>query len=100
MLRKKDGYTLIELSIVIAIIAIMIGLLSIFVIACKGNFWYTEAGVLKELQIDHPNVIRVLKTEKNIFDESVITVKEGDAIKDYCLDTSIIWNYEFVECTK
>ena len=54
MLQKKDGYTLIELSITIVIIAFVIGLLSIFVIVCKGNFWYTEAGVLKELRIDHP----------------------------------------------
>ncbi len=100
MLQKKDGYTLIELSITIVIIAFVIGLLSIFVIVCKGNFWYTEAGVLKELRIDHPGVIRVLKTKKNIFDESVITVKEGNETKDYCLDTSIMWNYKFVKCTK
>jgi len=100
MLKRNDGFTLIELLIVIAIIGILAACLLGVAVACGGNFWYSNDGVLRELKTDHPKVTEVLKTKRNVFDESVITVKENGVNHDYCLDSSIFWNYKFSECQK
>lgn len=100
MLKRNDGFTLIELLIIIAIIGtLVIGLLGVGVV-CRGNFWYSEDEVLRELKADHSGITEVLKTKRNVFAKSVITVKENGVNHDYCLDTNVLWNYEFSECSK
>ncbi|MFW9880764.1 MAG: type II secretion system protein [Candidatus Thorarchaeota archaeon] len=96
---NKKGYTLVEILIVIACIAI-VALVNIGVIALAcGNYWYTEEGVERQLKIDHPNITRVLRTQRNVFSFSVITVEEDGRRVEYCLDTGIFFNYEFHDCS-
>lgn len=100
MLRSNDGFTSTELMRVMAIIAIIGGIL-FFVFAkivCQGNFWYTEKSVLEELKVDYPQISSILKTKRNFFDDSVIIVREADENKTYCLDTDAMWNYDFSPC--
>lgn len=91
MLKKQRGFTLFELIKVVTIIAI-IGLVIAFF---KGNFWYTENGVLQALQFKNSKVEKVLKTTRNLLDYSEIVVQEDGQRKTYYLDTGIMWNYEF-----
>lgn len=97
MLGRNNGATLVELSVVMATVGILV--VSVLAISC-GNFWYSDDSVLRELKANHPKVTEVLKAKRNIFAESVITVKEDGVDRDYCLDTNILWNYEFSECQK
>lgn len=98
MLKNNKGFTLIELLIVIAIIGILAlcftGAERIF----RGNCWYSENGVLKELQIIHnPNIVKIT-TRRNIFNRSVVIAidKENNVIR-YSLDSNIFFNYDLVK---
>jgi len=88
---NRRGFTLIELLIFITIIALLV----IFPLVICGNYWYTEAGVLQELQADHPEITKIVKTKRNIVSCSVITVEEAGKRQVYHLDTNIMTNYEF-----
>jgi len=90
-----------HLLIVIAILLIVVGFLGYYVvIGCvfKANFWFTEDGVLRELKVDRPLVTKILKTERHPIDKSVIVVEEDGQRYKYCLDSSVLFNYEFSEC--
>ncbi len=100
MLRKNNGFTLVELLISMVFVGIIVGWFLCYLVLGKGNFWYTEEGVLKELRVTRPNVTEIVKTQRNVFSKSVITVKEDGAIRDFCLDSDIFWNYEFSDCSK
>lgn len=100
MLRNQKGFTLGELMIAITIIfgLLIVGYIFLLRTICMGNFWFTEDGVLREIKINHPVVTEVLKSTKNIFSKSVIVVKEGGEIKNYCLDSDVFFNYEVFDC--
>jgi prepilin-type N-terminal cleavage/methylation domain-containing protein len=100
MLKLNNGFTLIELLIVIAIVGILGGYVLVIGIICKGNYWYSEDSALRELKADHPKVTEIIKSKRNVFRKSIITVKEYGVNHDYCLDTNVLWNYEFSECAK
>lgn len=100
-MKKNRGFTLVELLIVFLIGALLIvgiwgfGVMTI----CQGNFWFVEDSVLRELRVDHQNVTKVLKVERNVFSDSVILVENRDGSRStYCLDTDILWNFKFSEC--
>jgi len=98
MLRSEKGFTLVELIIVIIVVAIIVVFAILFINGIlKGNQWYTEDGVLKSIQFEHPEVTEILKTERNIFDKSVIYVKEGGINRVYLLDSNILFNYKIEE---
>ena len=102
MMKKANrGFTLTELMIVVTIIAIVvvIGWLFVAKTVCQGNFWFDDVSVLRELQVDHPSTARLLKTQRNVLDDSVILVENNDGTKqEYCLDSSILFNYKFSDC--
>lgn len=98
MLKRNGGFTLIELLFVLMLV-LAVGVIGIGFLG-HGNFWYLESDVLKVLRADHPEVSEVLKTHRNVFAKSIVTVKEGAIIRDYCLDTDIFWNYEFSTCSR
>lgn len=97
MVKVQKGFTLIELLIVMAVIFVIVIFFGVLLYGTllKGNFWYTEDGVLKALQFEHPQVEKVLKTTRNLWDYSEIIVQEGGERKTYYLDTNILGNYEF-----
>jgi hypothetical protein len=97
-MRKRDnGYTVIELMILISAIAIAMASICGFAAIFHGNFWYTEENVFKELKSEHPNITEIVKAKRHIFAKSVITVKENGVNHDYCLDSNILGNFEFSE---
>jgi prepilin-type N-terminal cleavage/methylation domain-containing protein len=98
-LRRKNGFTLVEVMIVMGLIAISAVVVYGFIITviCRGNFWFSEEGVLRELKVDHPGVTEILKTERNVHAKSVITVKEDGFNHVYYLDSDMLWNYKFSE---
>ena len=75
--------------------SIIIGVLISLLV--NSNFWATTDGVEREMQIDFPGS-KVLKIERNIFSNSVITFKKGEKLNKICLDSSIFFNYEFKKC--
>ena len=97
MKKHNRGFTLSELMIVIVILGVWF--LSVKVIF-QGNFWFQTESALRELQASHSTVSKVLTTQRNIFDKSVLLIENKDGSrKEYCLDTSIMFNYEFSECS-
>jgi len=101
MKKYHRGFTFIELLIVLAIIFLFVGIGWFFVLKtiCQGNFWFQTGGALRELRVSHPNVEKVLVTQRNVFDQSVFLVENKDGTrKEYCLDTSILFNYDFSDC--
>lgn len=95
-MANKRGFTLIELIIVIAVIVIIIGWFGAGGIILKGNYWFTEESVLKELRIDYPNVSSILKTERNVYSYSKILVENKDGSRAiFLLDSNVLFNYKF-----
>jgi prepilin-type N-terminal cleavage/methylation domain-containing protein len=117
MINNK-GFTLTEMMVVIIIIAIIFigGYVVLFKSVVTGNAWYSPVGVIHELKMDHPEVKSFVKDQRNFIGLSVITVEVDNSTgliknndinitiiddvirKDFCLDTDILWNYEFVPC--
>lgn len=94
--KRQEGFTIIEVFIVIAIIGIIIFWGFIGCTIVKGNFWLTEDGVLKDLQINYPEVSEILRVNRNIFSYSEIYVENEDGSRGtYELDTCVLFNYEF-----
>jgi len=86
--------------VVIASFLLGIGILfvkiAVLVIFLAGNMWFTDSGVLRELQIDHPEIQNLRKTERHPWDYSKIRVMNDDGTEScYYLDTNILFNYEF-----
>ena len=99
-MARRNGFTVIEILLVMAICVTIIATVAVGVGALCGNFWYTDDTVLRELQAEHQEVISIQKTERKVFDFSVITVKERtlSGTNRWCLNTNILWNYTFSKC--
>lgn len=67
-------------------------------VGLSGNQWYTEDGVLRELRVDQPTATRVMKSERNIFADSRITVEQNGKPVEYCFGSNIMFNYTFEDC--
>ncbi len=95
---------MIELLIVVfivAFLAIVVCYLGIGGAVVMGNQWFTEDGVLKKIQLNHSNAVRIVDAERNVFKRSVITVDYGDGKRGtHCLDYDILFNYSITACDK
>lgn len=67
----------------------------------KGNFWFENRSVLRELRLEEPTAARIVVVRRHVYDPSVFIVmlRDGRMIR-VCLDTDIFWNYDFVACEK
>jgi len=98
----SQGFTFIELLIVFGIISIVVVGIGMIGMGIKGNYWWTQTGVVSQLQEEHPGVEKMIvsKSERNIFRESRITVIQNGQPITYCLDSDIFFDYQFKECKK
>lgn len=98
-LKNNKGFTLVELLIVIFIIGTVFVCAGVIGTAIMGNQWYTETGVLRKIQLEHPAATEIIDTQRNVWRYSVITVREDAVNKKYYLDTNILFNYKVYEKT-
>ena len=95
---------MIELLIVVfivAFLAIVVCYLGIGGAVVMGNQWFTEDGVLKKIQLNHSNAVRIVDAERNVFQHTVITVEQKDGKRvRYCLDSDILFNYTITACER
>lgn len=96
-MMSSRGFSLLELLILVKIIFLLFIITVLATTIVEGNFWFKEEGVLKSLQIEHSNITKIVKYERNVWQYSKIEVEEGGGRKIYFLDTSILWNYKFYE---
>lgn len=90
--NSQDGFTLVELIFTLIILVILVVLPMVL---CTGNFWFTDNGALCAIQVDYPEASRVLATQRNIFQPSVVTVENKDGSKTkYYLESDIFFNYD------
>ncbi|HBI34436.1 MAG TPA: hypothetical protein DEA43_01185 [Candidatus Moranbacteria bacterium] len=94
-MKNQNGYTLVELLIVLVIVFIVCGY-GLIGAGVMGNAWFTEKGVLKKIQANHPKITKLIDTERNMFRYSVITVEENDQRKQYDLDSNVLFNYKIL----
>jgi len=99
--RSEKGFTVIELIIVVALIAIVV--IGIGFLTLRCNFYYTEQGVLTQLQEEHEQsgFVKIFKsgTERNVYAYSVISVQDNEGNKyEFCLDTSVFFDYKLKKC--
>lgn len=103
-MRASKGFTLIELLIAIfAIVFVGIGICGLGVggAVFMGNQWFTEEGVFKKIQLNHSNAVRIVDSERNVFQRTVITVEQKDGKRvRYCLDSDILFNYTITACER
>jgi len=91
-MKKQAGFSLIELLFT------LVALLVAFVFlggVCMGNQWYFEDSILRELQYEHPKVLKIIHAERNIFSYSVIVVDEDGQRRTYLLDSNVLFRYRF-----
>jgi hypothetical protein len=83
--------TLIELLVVLALLFMLcVALPALF----AGNFYITEDGVLKAIQVHHPQAVSVLSVERCVFDYSIVIVANRDGSRStYVVDSNILFNY-------
>lgn len=95
MRNDERGFTLTELLILLALLAITVFWVIALYIGITGNFWFTDEGVLKSIQFDHPEVVKIIKTERNVTSYSKIYVENEDGSRSvYSLDSCATYDYE------
>lgn len=98
--KNQKGFTLIELMIVVGLVSV-IGVLFCYFALGAGNFWCTESGVERQLKAEHPEIAEIVTINRGIWGSSRVLVKTKDGVSQtYCLDSNILFNYEFDDCSK
>ena len=93
---RKNRFTLVELLITLTIMIMIVSLVLIIpIVILRGNFWFTENGVLRELQGENPKIVKLFKIDRNVFSLSEIQVKDVNNVSSiYKLDTCVLFNYD------
>lgn len=103
-MKTSKGFTLIELLIAVfafVFVGIVVCYLGIAGALIMGNQWFTEDGALRTVQVNHPDAVRVMDAERNVFRHSVITIEHKNGGRGrYCLDSDIMFNYTITACDK
>lgn len=93
--KNRKAFTLVELLVVLAIIAILSFIVIGLPVFLRGNFWFSEIGVLREIQVENPEIVKISKVNRNVFSLSEIYVKDvNDVSSVYRLDTCVFFNYD------
>lgn len=89
----EKGFTFIEVMVAVVICVLVVFVLFYGTLG-KGNFWFTREGVLREIQVDDPDVVRVVRVNRNILRFSEIEVENKEGVRSvYRLDTNVLFNY-------
>ena len=93
--KKPSAFTLVELLLVmaiVAVIAIFIAFMSAFIM---GNCWFTEGKVTRQIKAQNPTVSEVVEVQRNFFRKSVFTVTlNGGKTAQYHVDADILFNVD------
>lgn len=82
--------------VVLIIFAILAAFIGGLVSILKGNFWCTQEGVQSSLIIDHPEVSKVLRINRNWINYAEVLVENTDSTRStYLLNTNVLFNYSF-----
>ena len=91
---NEKGMTVLELMIVLTFVAALFVAI-VLSFGINGNQWFTEEGVLHKIQLDNPDAVAVIDTERNIRRPSVIKVREKNgSVITYYLETDVFFNYK------
>ncbi len=94
MRNSQEGFTIIELLILIVVLAFFTALIVGILTLCMGNFWITEDGVLRKIQFRNPQAVQILDVERRVWDYSLVTVKNKDGTQTtYIVDANVLFNY-------
>lgn len=94
MLKNQKGFTVVELMVVVTFFAIVVGWLGGACLIAKGNYWFTEDGIARELRVYYPSVNKILTTHRNVYEFSEVFVENNDGSRSrFLLDTNVLFNY-------
>lgn len=95
---KHRAFTLIELLIVVAILLIFVIGFGVIGTGLMGNYWYTHETVLDKLQVNHPEIVEVIDSNRNVWGRSEIIAEDSEGNRHtFLLDTNILFNHELEE---
>lgn len=98
--KRNAGFSVLTILAVLFLMILAWAVIWIGVISAAicGNQWFTDDGVLKKIQLNHPKATQVVDTERNVFRESIISIQEEGQRIRYCLDSDILFNYNVKRC--
>lgn len=92
--KKEAGYTLVELLIVCAMLSILTVFCFVIPAVCMGNFWFSESGVMRYVNVTNPEVQGVVLVDRNIFASSRVTVRNSDGtLSTFLVDSNLLFHY-------
>jgi hypothetical protein len=96
-LTSSRGVTLIEILLGLALVAVIVTVFGFGLLGgvIMGNEWYSEAGVLKAIRVDHPEAKTVLISNRCFYKKSEFVVEGEDGRRaKYYLDSNILFSYD------
>jgi len=67
----------------------------------ERHSWSADEYILESLQAEHENVVQIVSTERDAFNDLLVVVENLDGSRGmYCLDTATLWNDHYFECKR